>query len=107
MSLSSLGGLPPGTGTSACRLRLTGDTFTRMIEVTIRDLRNQGGKVLERVERGEVLTVTRDGRPVAELRPLPRQPVPVATLLSRWRGLPPVDPAQLRADLDHLLDPSL
>jgi len=78
-----------------------------MIEVTIRDLRNQGGKVLERVERGEVLTVTRDGRPVAELRPLPRRPVSVATLLSRWHGLPAVDPAQLRADLDHLLDSSL
>jgi antitoxin (DNA-binding transcriptional repressor) of toxin-antitoxin stability system len=29
-----------------------------MIEVTIRDLRNQGGKVLERVERGEVLTAS-------------------------------------------------
>jgi prevent-host-death family protein len=78
-----------------------------MIEVTIRDLRNQGGKVLERVERGEVLTVTRDGRPVAELRPLPRRPVPAATLLSRWHGLPAVDPATLRADLDNLLDASL
>jgi prevent-host-death family protein len=91
----------------ACDPRLTGDTFMDMIEVTIRDLRNQGGKVLERVERGEVLTVTRDGRPVAELRPLPRRPVPAATLLSRWHGLPAVDPATLRADLDDLLDASL
>ncbi|NGX16040.1 type II toxin-antitoxin system prevent-host-death family antitoxin [Wenzhouxiangella sp. XN24] len=73
----------------------------------MRDLRDQGGKVLERVERGEVLTVTRDGRPVAELRPLPRRPVPVETLLSRWRGLPAVDPEHLRADLESLLDSSL
>ena len=90
-----------------CGECLTGDTFVTMTEVTIRDLRNQGGKVLERVERGEVLTVTRDGRPVAELRPLPRRAVPAPTLLSRWHGLPTVDPAQLRADLDQILDSSL
>jgi prevent-host-death family protein len=78
-----------------------------MAEVTIRELRNQGGKVLDRVERGEVLTVTRDGRPVAELRPLPRRAVPAATLLSRWHALPAVDPAKLRADLDKAVDSSL
>ncbi|MGB7163680.1 MAG: type II toxin-antitoxin system prevent-host-death family antitoxin, partial [Mycobacterium sp.] len=38
----------------------------------MRDLRNKGGEVLDRVERGECVIVTRDGRPVAELRPLPR-----------------------------------
>jgi prevent-host-death family protein len=38
-------------------------------EVTVRELRNDGGRVLDRVERGESLTVTRDGHPVAELRP--------------------------------------
>lgn len=78
-----------------------------MSEVTIRELRNQGGKVLERVERGEVLIVTRDGRPVAELRPLPRRSVPVATLLSRWQALPVLNPAKLRADLDSVVDSSL
>jgi prevent-host-death family protein len=42
-----------------------------MSEISIRDLRNHGGEVIDRVEAGERLTVTRDGRPVAELRPLP------------------------------------
>lgn len=78
-----------------------------MSHVTVRDLRNQGGRVLERVARGESLTVTLDGRPVAELRPLPGRAVSAAVLLDRWRGLPRVDAARLRADLDHLLDSSL
>lgn len=78
-----------------------------MREVTIRDLRNRGGRVLERVTRGEALTVTRDGHPVAELRPLPRRPLPAETLLSHWRGLPPIDATRLKADIDAVLDASL
>jgi prevent-host-death family protein len=78
-----------------------------MSEVTIRDLRNRGGDVLERVTKGEALTVTRDGHPIAELRPLPRRPVMAATLLTRWRGLPTVDAGRLQADLDRVLDPAL
>ena len=32
-----------------------------------RDLRNHGGEIVERAERGERLTITRAGTPVAEL----------------------------------------
>lgn len=78
-----------------------------MADVTVRDLRNNGGRVLQRVAEGESLTVTMDGRPIAELRPLPGTAVPAATLLRRWRHLPPVDVAALRADLDRALDASL
>ena len=78
-----------------------------MDEVTVRELRNNGGRVLERVANGESLTVTLDGRPIAELRPLPGRALPAATLLARWRRLPPVDPRALRADLDAVLDSSL
>jgi prevent-host-death family protein len=75
-----------------------------MTEITIRELRNDGGRVLDRVTSGEVLLVTRDGRRVAELRPLTAQPLPAATLLDRWRRLPAVDATKLRADLDSVLD---
>ena len=78
-----------------------------MVEVTVRELRNQGGEVLERVARGEALTVTRDGQPIAELRPLRRRPVPAATLVDRWRRLPAVDAAKLRADIDDVLEGAL
>jgi prevent-host-death family protein len=78
-----------------------------MTEVTVRDLRNHGGEILDRVAGGESLTVTRDGRAIAALRPLPRRPLPAALLLERWRRLPAVDPAQLKADIDSALDPAL
>lgn len=78
-----------------------------MTEVGVRDLRNHGGEILNRVAGGETMTVTRDGDPIAELRPLPRRPLKSARLLDRWRGLPLVDARQLRADLDELLDSGL
>jgi prevent-host-death family protein len=78
-----------------------------MKRVTIRELRNRGGEILLRVSKGETLTVTSDGRPIAELRPLPRQPLASATLLSRWRLLAPIDAARLRADIDATLDARL
>lgn len=76
-------------------------------EVSIRDLRNHGGDVVERVVAGERLTVTRSGKPVAELRPVPRTAVTAEVLLDRWRGLPHVDLDRFREDLDDVMDPSL
>ena len=78
-----------------------------MAEVTVRELRNDGGRVLDRVERGESLTVTRDGHAVAELRPLSRRAVRASALLDRWRRLAHVDPQGLRTDIDAALESSL
>jgi prevent-host-death family protein len=78
-----------------------------MAEVTIRELRNNGGDVIDRVLGGERLVVTRSGRPVAELRPLTRRAPEPATLLDRWRHIPHVDPEALRRDIDRIIDPSL
>ena len=78
-----------------------------MDTVTIRELRNHGGDVVDRVEAGERVTVTRDGRPVAELRPLRSRGMPVAMLLERWRRLPAVEADSLRRDIDAALDQSL
>ncbi len=78
-----------------------------MDTVTIRELRNHGGAVIDRVQAGERLIVSRDGQPVAELRPLPRKPLDAATLLERWRHVPPMDPEALRRDIDSIIDQSL
>ncbi len=78
-----------------------------MSTVSIRDLRNQGGKVVERVLAGESLTVTRAGTPVAELRPVRRPGLDRETLLRRWRQVPAIDPEALRRDIDAVLDSSL
>jgi prevent-host-death family protein len=78
-----------------------------MADVSIRDLRNNGGEVVDRAARGEPITITRAGKRVAELRPLSRPGLATDALLARWRHLPPVDPAELRRDLDELLAPGL
>jgi len=76
-------------------------------EVTIRELRNHGGAVVDRVECGEHITVTRSGRPVAELRPLQPAGLSREQLIERRRHLPAVDPERLRADVDAVVDPAL
>lgn len=78
-----------------------------MGKVTIRDLRNSGGAVIDRVQAGEHVVVTRSGRPVAELRPLRRRGPDPATLLDRWCRLPHIEPESLRRDIDETVDPSL
>lgn len=78
-----------------------------MSEVTVRELRNHGGEVIDRVAGGETVTITRAGKRVAELRPLARPPLTAAALLSRWKRLPPIDPRELRSDIDAVIEPSL
>lgn len=78
-----------------------------MGEVTIREIRNHGGHVVDRVEAGESMTITRDGKPVATLSPLEPPTVPLSLLLERWVTLPPMDPRSLRRDIDELIDPYL
>jgi prevent-host-death family protein len=75
--------------------------------ISVRDLRNRGGDVLARVQHGETLTITSDGTPVAELRPLPRRSRSASELVARRKNLPPVDADALRADVDSVLDQSL
>lgn len=77
-----------------------------MSDVTIRDLRDHGGEVIDRVLTGESV-ITRSGVPVAELVPLPPKGLDAAALLARWRSLPPIDVVSFHADLDRVLDPSL
>jgi antitoxin (DNA-binding transcriptional repressor) of toxin-antitoxin stability system len=78
-----------------------------MADVSIRDLRNHGGDVVDRAARGEQITITRSGRAVAELRAISHPPLAADVLLSRWRRLPHVDHVALRADVDRLLDAAL
>jgi prevent-host-death family protein len=74
----------------------------RMPEVASRELRNSTRSLLDRVESGETLTITVDGRPIAVLGPVGRR--------SRW--IPRTEfasmvlavqaDADLTADLDEL-----
>jgi antitoxin (DNA-binding transcriptional repressor) of toxin-antitoxin stability system len=77
-----------------------------MSEVSIRDLRNRGGEIVDRAARGELITVTRDGKRVAELRALTRPGLTARALIERRRHLPAVDPAALKREIDEAIDPS-
>jgi prevent-host-death family protein len=46
----------------------------RMAEVASRELRNNTRAVLDRVEAGEVVVITVDGRPIARLEPIGNRP---------------------------------
>lgn len=75
-----------------------------MESIPQKELRNQIGEVLRRVEAGEKLTVTVAGRPVAELAPAARRRwVTGGTLADVWRGPVPRglgdDLARFEADL--------
>lgn len=78
-----------------------------MNEISIRDLRNHGGEMVDRVAHGERMTVTRDGKPVALLVPLGREPLSASVLIKRWSQLPEMDPGSLRRDIDTAIDQSL
>lgn len=78
-----------------------------MTDVSIRDLRNHGGEVVDRVAAGERVTITRDGRPIAELLPIGRPPLTADVLVERWRRLPAMDADAFRRDVDAVIDQSL
>jgi prevent-host-death family protein len=78
-----------------------------MADVSIRDLRHHGGLVIDRAAQGERIKITRSGKPVAELHAVSRPGLSAEALVARYRMLPPLDGAALRADIDHTIDASL
>lgn len=73
--------------------------------ISQRELRNDSAAVLREVQAGQTIIVTRNGMPVAELRPVPpRRFVPRAVLADAAHRAPRVDAARLRADLDAVVD---
>jgi len=89
------------------RLCITGDTLASMKEITVRELRNNGSVVINRVLLGESLLVTRDGAEVAELHPVHQRPTHMSVLRKKWQGLPSLDPVALRGDIDSIIDQSI
>ena len=75
-----------------------------------RQLRNDNAKVIEAVAAGESFVVTRNGVPVAELRPIQqtrRTFVPTAELLVLAATGPRINRKRFRADLDRVVDQGL
>jgi prevent-host-death family protein len=75
--------------------------------ISQRELRNQSGDIMRRLEHGESFVVTRDGAPIGELIPLRRRHgARLATVLEIFRSAPRIDYRRLRKDLDAVADPS-
>lgn len=75
-----------------------------------RELRNQNSKVIDEVLKGTSFVVTRNGVPVAELRPLKserRSFVPRIELLTLGTSGPRLDAELFRTDLDDTADQGL
>jgi prevent-host-death family protein len=76
--------------------------------ITQRELRNDSAAVLRAVQGGQTLTVTRNGTPIAELRPIPtRRFVPRAMIAEVARRASHIDFQRLRSDLDAVAAPTL
>jgi prevent-host-death family protein len=74
-------------------------------KLTQRELRNDSGEVMRALDAGEDFIVTRNGKPVGELRPYKRrQFVPTGELIAAFRGAPSIDYEELRADIDRHVD---
>lgn len=74
-----------------------------------RELRNDNAKVIDAVVAGESFVVTRNGVPVAELRPITtsrRTLVSRADVVDFFAAGPRIDRHQFRADSDRLIDQS-
>jgi prevent-host-death family protein len=73
-----------------------------------RELRNASAKVLRDVQAGETVIVTRNGVPVAEMRPIRlRRFVPRAAIAQAAAQAPRIDSRRFRADLDAVIDQAL
>ena len=76
-------------------------------EISQRELRNESGEIMRRLDKGETFVVTRNGTPVGELAPLRRHRfVTAEAARALFQGAPAVDLAKLRADLDEVASQS-
>ncbi len=69
--------------------------------ISQRELRNDSGDIMRRLDDGETFVVTRNGVPVGELLPLRRHRfVAAETAVAMFRTAPRVDYERFRTDLD-------
>jgi prevent-host-death family protein len=85
--------------------------YSRCMARTIpqRDLRNDNAKIIDAVTAGETFIVTRNGEPVAELRPVRpgRRTFIGRDEIASPAGAVRIDHRQFRSDLDRAIDQSL
>jgi prevent-host-death family protein len=73
--------------------------------ITQRELRNDSGEIMRRLDQGESFVITRNGMPVGELTPLRRHRfVAASAVVAIFKNAPAIDPGRFRADVDAWAD---
>lgn len=73
--------------------------------ITQRELRNDSGDIMRRLDDGETFVVTSNGRPVGELTPLRRNRfVSSIAVAAMFANAPTIDPVRFRKDVDTYTD---
>jgi antitoxin (DNA-binding transcriptional repressor) of toxin-antitoxin stability system len=74
-------------------------------QISQRELRNDSGRIMRALDEGRSFVVSRNGRPVGELRPLHRDRfVDARVAVDVFRGAPSIDWERMRSELDGVVD---
>jgi prevent-host-death family protein len=77
-------------------------------EITQRELRNNSGEIMRKLDEGEAFIVTRNGVPVGDLTPLRRHRfIAAEAAVALFRAAPPIDAERFRTDLDSVVSQDL
>ena len=90
-----------GSGTAVAQLRYS---WRMARTISQRELRNDNAEIMRRVEAGESFTVTRNGKPIADLVPHgvpPRRRKTGREMQDEFRQLPPIDVEQWYRDREE------
>lgn len=73
-------------------------------EITQRELRNNSGEIMRKLDEGETFIVTRNGVPVGDLTPLRRHRfIAAEAAVALFRAAPSIDAGRFRTDLDSVV----
>ena len=73
--------------------------------ITQRELRNESGRIMRALDKGESFTVTRNGVPVGELVPVrPRLFVAADVVSAAYRRAPRIARTRFRRDVDSTIN---
>ncbi len=74
-------------------------------QITQRELRNESGRIMRALDKGQSFTVTRNGVPVGELTPARQRAfVPAEAAVAAFASAPRIVRARFRKDVDAMID---
>ena len=74
-------------------------------KITQRELRNDSGRIMRALDKGNAFVVTRNGVPVGELIPIRQRAfVPAEAVQAIFAGAPPIARQRFRRDIDAIVD---